>query len=59
MDISREMLEALVTIHNKLDKMDSKFEARFEDMDKKIDSMDAKFEARFEEMDKKFEAMGC
>ncbi len=50
--VTYSIAEVLKSIENKLDKMDEKFESKFEKFEDKLDKIDKKFEGKFDTLQK-------
>ncbi|MGK7932082.1 MAG: coiled-coil domain-containing protein [Microcystaceae cyanobacterium] len=53
MTVTYSLEEVLKRIEDKLDKIDEKFEAKFEKFETKLDKLDEKFEAKFDKLDER------
>ena len=49
------MQTEVIRLNSKIDRLDEKFEKKFEETNKRIDSLDEKFENKFNQLDEKFE----
>ena len=51
------MITLFLRAESRSDKLDAKFESRFDKVDARFEKMDAKFESRFDKVDARFEKM--
>jgi len=55
--IESDLKEILNKLDHKLDKLDAKFEQKFDKLDERLDKLEAKFEKRFERLDNKVDSL--